>query len=43
MEVNDVHAEKYESNEVKLFVKNSTEESQSLAFLYPVMHGRILN
>jgi len=32
-----VHAEKYESNEVKLFAQNSTEESQSLAFLYPVM------
>ena len=32
-----IHAEKYESSEVKLFAKNSREEPQNLAFLLPAM------
>ena len=32
-----IHAEKYESNEVKLFFQGSTEEPQNLAFLSSVM------
>ena len=32
-----VHAEKYESSEVKLFGENSIEEPQNLAFLSPAM------
>ena len=31
------HAEKYEYSEVKLFAKNSKEESQFMAFLHPTM------
>ena len=32
-----IHAEKYESSEVKLFAKNTLEEPQNLAFLLPAM------
>ena len=32
-----IHAEIYESSEVKLFAKNSREEPQNLAFLLPAM------
>ena len=38
-----IHAEKYESGEVKLFAESSKEEPQNLAFLSPVMIGTFEN
>ena len=32
-----IHAEKYESSEVKRFAESTKEEPQNLAFLFPAM------